>query len=218
MADEPKTPAPGAEPPAAGVKQPENPAPKTPDEIWASLSPEQQAAVYQTPRFKELTEAKQRLKALEEKQAQSEEARLKEQNEYKTLWEKEKAEKEALRGELSNSAKRRAIIDEAAKQGAADSILVEKLIDLDKIEVDDKGNATNVADLVKQVLTERPILRGTEQPRPNLGNGANPQQDPGGKTIWKQSELRAKMRDHKWYKENEAEIAAATKEGRIIPE
>lgn len=180
------------------------------------LTEEQLAKAFEHPRFKELTQAAKELKALKEQKSKEEEAKLKEDQKYKELVEKKDAEIENLKRQGETQVKKQAIITQAIAQGVRKEALddVVRLVDLSQIQLDDSGNPTNTADIVKTLLTSKKYLLA-EPDKVNMGNdNTNDNNTVTGK-IWKWSEIQNGSRNNKWYEENKEEIEKAKKEGRI---
>jgi hypothetical protein len=180
-----------------------------------TLTEEQWKIAFGHDRFKKLGERAKKADELEAKFQTEEEERLKKQGDYQKLLENEKSARTELETKFKNSVLENSIMAEAVKQGVADVDAVIKLIDKNGIELDENFKATGIDKAVEKLLAEKPYLKSA-QPASNIGANANPAgNNGGGKPKWTMSNLREKMKDHKWYMENKGEIEAARKEGRI---
>ena len=115
---------------------------------------------------------------------------------------------------MTKASKTRAIIEEAVKLGIKDTDAAVKLTDIDSIQLDENGMATNAAEVMKSLAEAKPYLI-TGEPASNVGANVNNNENAGAKTVWKLSELRLKSRDHEWYTKHKEEVDAAYKEGRV---
>lgn len=147
------------------------------------LTEEQWKLAFEHPRFKDILKRAKDAETLLEKQksdaAAAEQARLKEQNDFKALWEKAEADKaaalaetERVKAERLADAKRAALVAEAQKQSfhpqAAQN--AHRFIDLAALPVSDAGavDAAAVEKAIKALAEAQPYM---------LGNGQR--QDPG---------------------------------------
>lgn len=167
--------------------------------------------LWNTPRLKELTEAKKKLGTIEEQNRAAEEQKLKEANDYKTLAEKKDEEINNLKTQVQQSIVNNQLLMEFGKVGFIDSDAALKLIDRSLIKINDDGTVTGVAEAVEALKTKSPYLVGngtTQRVGSSTGNPANQQQ---GVPRFKHSQLK----DPAFYREHEAEIAQAMKLGTI---
>lgn len=167
--------------------------------------------LWNTPRLKELTEAKKKLGTIEEQNRVAEEQKLKEANDYKTLAEKKDEEINNLKTQVQQSIVNNQLLMEFGKVGFIDSDAALKLIDRSLIKINDDGTVTGVAEAVEALKTKSPYLVGngtTQRVGSSTGNPANQQQ---GVPRFKHSQLK----DPAFYREHEAEIAQAMKLGTI---
>lgn len=203
MADEPKPNDQGNQgTPSDGTQN--TPAPELTKEQWE--------AAYKSPRFKELTQAKQELEKLKQAEKTREEDDLKRKGELQKLLDQKDEELKTVQANFQRTAKVSAITAEAAKRGAIDPEAVTRLIDLDKIELDEHGAPTNAADLVDTLLKEKVYLVGK---KPEIGSDTTTSNNTD-KPMYKQSELREKIsRDVNFYTKNKEDIDAAYAEGRV---
>lgn len=147
------------------------------------LTDEQWVLAFEHPRFKELTkrakEAETALAKQEDDRKTAEEARLKEQNDFKALWEKAEADKaaavaeaERVKAERIADLKRLAVAQAAQAQNFHPKAAQDahRFIDLAALPLTDAGavDAAAVEKAVKALATEHPYM---------LGNGQR--QDPG---------------------------------------
>lgn len=216
------TPAPqgGATPPnPAPTPEPGNPTPPA-DKGLKGLSADQLAdvfenpALYEHPRFKQLTSAAQELKTLKDKQAKDEEKRLEEQNEHKTLAEQRKSELEKRDETIKNMTIDQKLTTALVAAGSVDIEAALKLADRDKLAVDANGNVTGVEDVMNALKTGKPYLfkAGDGTPSPSLGSPTQGDpNNPSGPAKFKRSQLK----DPAFYKEHRDEILKAAKAGLI---
>lgn len=182
--------------------------PETPIE----LTPEQWEIAYKSPRFKELNEAKKERDRLMKETKAKEEEEMKRKGELEKLLEQKESEMEELNNKFSTQTRNNAILAEAAKKGAVDPEAVVRLIDANKIEMDENGTPTNVSETVDALLSEKTYLVGQA---PNMGSDTTTSNN-SDKPTYKDSELRAKIaNDVNFLNENESEIQAAYAEGRV---
>lgn len=159
----------GDNPPPTGADNGEHGTPP------AGLTEEQWKLAFEHPRFKELTkqakDAKAALEKLESDRKTAEETRLKEQENFKALWEKAEADKaaalaeaERVKAERIADAKRAAIQAAAARanfhpQAAAEA---HRFIDLAAVPLTDAGavDAAAVEKAVKALGEAQPYMLG----------------------------------------------------------
>lgn len=129
--------------------------------------------LFNHPRFKELADAKQALKAREAEEAKKEEERLKKQGEFEQLAQKREEEANNWRSKYENSIVDNRIVIEAQKAGVIDTEAVLKLIERANLKPDENGNVAGVEEAVKKLVEAKPYLKsGTTQPK--IGADANP--------------------------------------------
>jgi len=165
---------------------------------------------FQHPRFKKLAEdAKAGRDAAAAKDA-ADAAALVEQGKFKELAESEKAKREDLQKQVTQSTIDAAVITEAAKLGAVDVDAVRALIGRDNIKVDDTGGVTGVADAVKALADSKAYLFKQGSGAPNLGAGNGSDNNDAGEKI-----PYSKIKDPAYYRENEAKILKAMSSNNI---
>jgi hypothetical protein len=183
-----------------------------------TLSEEQWAAVFKHPRFKDLneraTKAEKEIEKFNSAKAEAEENKLKEEKKWQELAEKKESDYKSLTEKFNLSIKTKSIIEEAIKLGIKDTDAATKLVDINSIQLDENGVATNAADVVKALAEAKPYLI-TGEPSKDIGANINPDKTEGQKTVWAMSDLREKMRDHDWTVKHKEEIDLAFKEGRV---
>jgi hypothetical protein len=167
----------------------------------------------------QLKDTKKQLEKIQKEREEAEKKKLEEQNEFKELYEKANGELESLRDSLKRDRKKSAIRTEATKAGVLPDALddVVNLIDLDSISLDEDNNPTNVTDVIKTFVLNKPYLL-TDQGRKNIGSDTSGAGDGRPKTgkIWKQSEVLKLAKNNKWWEENKEEINKAKAEGRYL--
>jgi hypothetical protein len=183
-----------------------------------ALTDEQWEAAFKHPRFKDLneraTKAEKELEKFNKAKAEAEESKLKEEKKWQELAEKKDVELKSLQEKVTLGTKTRSVIEEAIKLGIKDTDAAVKLVDINSIQLDEAGQPTNAAEVVKALATAKPYLI-TGEPSKDIGADVNPDNTEGKKTIWAHTELREKMRDHEWYTKHKEEVDAAFKEGRV---
>jgi len=176
------------------------------------LTSEQLEQAFKHPRFKELTEAKKERDKLMKEAKQREEEEMKRKGELEQLLEKREQEVNDLNSKFTTQAKNNAILAEAAKKGVVDPEAVVRLVDSDKIELDENGTPTNAAEIVDNLLQEKTYLVSKKQ---DMGSDTTTSIN-SDKPVYKHSELREKIaNDVNWYKENQKKVDAAFAEGRV---
>ena len=180
------------------------------------LTKEQWEVAFKHPRFKDLAEEKKsletQLKQIREEKEKEEEGKLKEKEKYKELAEKKDEQLQTLQTKFVRKTKEQAIIQEAVKLGISDTEAAIKLADLEKLQLNENGDVINAEEIVKGLVASRPYLVAGK-PTGNVGT-PTPQGE-GEPKLWNLSFLREKMKDAAWYKEHEADIDKAFKEGRV---
>lgn len=152
--------------------------PKGDKQTPAGLTQEQLAQAFEHPRFKELAQSKQELDELKANLAKDEEAKLAKNQEYQKLLEKRDSELEEAKKTASELRIQTAIERQAVKAGITDTEAAVKLIDRDKIQVDEKGNITGAEEAITALVEARPYLvTGTN--KVNIGTGTNPDKPAG---------------------------------------
>lgn len=169
-------------------------------------------------RFDEVNKNYQELKTWKEQQeskAKADEAKkLEEQGEFKTLLEKERAEKATLAKDLERQRKIDVVKTEAIKRGANNANVVVRLLDLDSIKLSEDGSV-DVEAVVKSfdsLVESEPYLFGGVKPK-NIGGESGA---PDGGTQAVKQFRRSQIKDSKFYRENEADIRKAMESGNII--
>lgn len=200
--------------PADGGKKPDTP----PADGGQTLTWDE---VYKSKRFKELNDrtknAEAELAELKSQQQKAAEDKLKEKEEFKTLYEKSQTELGELQTKQAQTNREHAIVSAAIKAGAQNPNDVVKLIGSDAVTVAEDGTVSGAEDAVSALLKEKTYLvgEGGDGKPKNIGTGASPNADGSAKPTYKLSDLQKKMKDHAWYTEHKDEIKAAEKEGRI---
>ncbi len=170
------------------------------------------------------TKARERKEALEkieaDKKAQ-EEADAAKKGEWEKIAKDKEAEIEALKKANVETAKRAALKDAASKMGAANTDTVARLVDIEKIELDEKGEvkAESITAILDGMKTSDPYLFAAQEgdkaaDKGGSGTGGAPDNGQPGTTqkVFKRSELT----DSAFYQANREEILTAQKEGRIV--
>jgi ribosomal protein L9 len=166
--------------------------------------------VWNHPRFKQLNERAKRAAELEKQQEETEKKKLKDQEKFKELAEKLETEKNEVSTKYKNTLVDMSIQAAASKLGAVDAEAVAKLIDRANITIDDNGVVSGVDEAVKALQGTKSYLFG-EAPPIKLGSGTNPGQSNATGRRFKLTQIQ----DTEFFRENEAEIMAAYKQGLI---
>ena len=166
--------------------------------------------LFKHSRFKELTEAKQKLDELNKQQAEAEEKRLTEQKKFQELAEKRKAETEDWKNKYTSSRVDNSLTIEATKAGITYVDAALKLVDRSKIKVNDDGSITGTDEAIKALVDSNPYLKGAETK--SVGSGTNP---PGAGTKQPMKFKASQLRDVEFFRTNEKEILQAMRLGLI---
>ena len=187
-----------------------------------NLTEEQWAKVFQHPRFSELRDkaktAEKELEKIQKAKERENQDKLKEEGKYQELLEEKEKEISNLQNSISELKLTSEIMSVASKLNVVDTDAVARLIDRNKLEADkDSGDYTNVEDVVKELLSEKPYLaNGSSSTSSNIGTNSNATTgSQNGNFVITKSELTAKLQDHSWYEEHKDEIVQWQKEGRI---
>lgn len=173
-----------------------------PEEAWSEI--------FKHKRFSELIEAKNELKALREKDNKKKEDELKKNKEYEELSKKLEDERNGAIEEVRKIKLSSAIEKAAGKVGAVDTEAVLALIDRSKISIDENsGVVSGVDEAILELQNTKEYLFG-KGARANVGNPTNPV-NPNTGIRYKMSQLQ----DAKFFRENEADIKLAQRDGRI---
>lgn len=186
-----------------------------------SLSSDQLAAVFENPalwdhpRFKNLSERAQKAKQLEDEKAQQEEKSLEEQKKFQELADKRATDLEKANETIKNMQISQALTNKLVPEGVVDVEAAIQLVDRSKIEIDDNGNVSGVEDAIEALKTNKTYLfkEGDNNSNTSLGSSSNNNQgDSGGGTM---KFKRSQLQDPVFYKENREEIIKAAKAGLI---
>lgn len=173
-----------------------------PEEAWSEI--------FKHKRFSELIDAKNELKQIKSELRKKEEEDLTKKGEYEKLAKQREEERDRVIEENRKLKLNTAIEKIAGKAGAVDSEAVLALIDHNKISVDEStGEIRGVDEAVAELQSSKPYLFG-KGANASVGNPTNPANPNTGKR-YKLSQLQ----NAQFYRENEADILLASKEGRI---
>lgn len=173
------------------------------------LTNEQLEAAFQHPRFKELSQAAQELKTLKQQQSDAEAERLKKQGEFEKLAEQHKKEAEDAKAQVKTMQINNALFVAASKLGAQDAAVVAKLVDQDKLTIDDNGNVSGAEEALKALQQTSPYLF-TKGASTQVGGG-----DSNGAGGNDSEFTFSQFKDASFYKENQAAMDKAMKDGRV---
>ena len=113
-----------------------------------------------------IVDLKKRLKALETEKAETEATKLKELNDFKTLYEKDHIELEKTRTNFKNSTLKNSFIVEAQKLGFIDPDLAFRALEdyNDLYTVDDNGKIEGLKEVLAKLIKDKPYLVNTKVP------------------------------------------------------
>lgn len=195
---------------------------KTPEEVTEfNLSDEQWEKVFQSPRFKQLSDsAKKANKELEDIQKEKDkeaQKKLKEDGKFQELLEAKDNENEQLKSNLASLMLNNQVLSIASKLKVLDTEVVVKLIDKSKLIAGEDGTYLNVEEVVKELIASKPYLAGDSSTvSSTIGSKANATtESQNGNFVITKTELQNKLKDHAWYLENKDNIVTWQKEGRI---
>jgi hypothetical protein len=111
-----------------------------------------------------IVDLKKRLKALETEKAETEATKLKELNDFKTLYEKDHMELEKTRTNFKNSTLKNSFIVEAQKLGFIDPDLAFRALeDYNELyTVDDNGKIEGLKEVLAKLIKDKPYLVNTK--------------------------------------------------------
>lgn len=227
MADEPTNN--GGTPPAAdpngngsgaapgGNGHPQNTDPnagggQNPDNKPLELTPEQLAAAFQHPRFKELNEKAKKADDLEAKAKADAEQKAKDDGKWQEIATAKEQEAKAATDRANRVIQDSNIKVAALQAGVIDADAALALIDRSKIQVDENGNVTGLEDAIKSLVESKPYLVNKSNGTTRIGSGSNP----GGTGDQAPKRFKAsQLTDTKFFRENEKEIMEAMKNDLI---
>jgi hypothetical protein len=185
-----------------------------------NLSAEQLADVFENenlwkhPRFSNLAAQAQELKQLKDKQAQDEQKRLEDNKEFEKLAETRKSELDQANQTIQNMRIDQALTNKLVSEGVVDLEAALKLVDRDKLKIEDNGSVTGVDEALKSLKDGKAYLfNKSEDGNQSLGSSSNGGNGGGNSTPAKFK--RSQLRDPKFYQEHRDEIIAAQKAGLI---
>jgi hypothetical protein len=182
---------------------------------------EQWKQIFAHPRFKQLderaTNAETALKAKTDAEEKARQKKLKEDGDLAKLLEEKEGSVTTLSATVKQLRIENKMITIASKLKVLDTDAVIKLVDTSKIKFDKDENPTNLEDVVKELLTEKPYLVGEGgNGSSTIGAGSNTTTGNQGEGfIITKSQLKENLKDHKWYEENKDKIVEWQKQGRI---
>jgi len=163
----------------------------------------------------ERKEALDKLKAAEDAQKAADEAKMKENNQFKELAETKDKELSETKAKYETSLKKVRFAELAMKEGVVNVDDAFRLADFDGVTVSDDGSVSGMEDVIAKVKEGKPYLFGSQDQ--TLGGGSNPPKDgdtQAGKRIYKQSQIE----DPEFYAANKPDILKAYQEGRVVSE
>jgi hypothetical protein len=220
MADEPNNnPAPtNPTDPNGGANPPQDP-PKDPEgggnDPEGKKLPENVPYSEYSDTRKQLREAKEALKKVEDEKKKQDEEKMKENNQFKELAETKDRELAETKTKYETSLKKVRFAELAMKEGVVNVDDAFRLANLEGVTVADDGSVSGMEDVIAKVKEGKPYLFGQQDQ--TLGGGSNPPKDgdtQAGKRIYKQSQIE----DPTFYAANKADILKAYAEGRVVNE
>lgn len=184
------------------------------------LSSEQLAEVfknpglYEHPRFKELADAKQRLKAFEDEKNANEQKVLEEQGKFKELNDKIQADLQKAQEDNKNLKLDQVLTNKLHAEKVIDLDGALKLIDRSKLSIDDNGNVTGVDEALGSLKTDKAYLFGSDvNNQTTLGSSSN--NGDGAGTGAPAKFKRSQLKDPAFFAQHEKEIMEAYSAGLI---
>lgn len=222
------TPTPANPTPATPPTDPQNPTPGSPAPGTPAPTPQPTESIIEKDGVQyirkdsyDVVAEKARIASDEKKQREADDAKAKEDDlrkkgEFETLAKAKEEEALSYKQKFELSVKNNALFVEATKLGAIDLDAVSKLVDLSKVELSEDGSVKpeSVTAVLESLKAEKAYLFGAVQTPANIGNpngGA-----PNGSNPAVRSFKRSELQNHAFYKEHEAEILQAYKEGKIV--
>lgn len=185
-----------------------------------NLSAEQLADVFENenlwkhPRFSNLAAQAQELKQLKDKQAQDEQKRLEDNKEFEKLAETRKSELDQANQTIQNMRIDQALTNKLVSEGVVDLEAALKLVDRDKLKIEDNGSVTGVDEALKSLKDGKAYLFNNSGDGNNQSLGSATNGNNGGNGTPAKFK-RSQLRDPKFYQEHRDEIIAAQKAGLI---
>lgn len=176
------------------------------------LTDEQLKAAFQHPRFKELNDKAKRADTLAQEKADADKKALEEQGKFKELAEKAEGDAKNWQQKYEQSTINNSVIAKAAAAGAQDPDTITRLINREKLTLNDDGTVEGVDDAIKEMQSSQPYLFKTGGTK-NVGSGTNPDSGSGGDVEYKLSDY--KKVDYNKDPELAKKMDKAMVEGRV---
>ena len=191
---------------------------KTPSKIDFSSIPDEQfeavfsdKRIWEHKRFKELNEKAKKAEELINKAEQEEEERLKSQKKFEELHLKAQEKAKKLEEELKMQKIDNLVQLEAVKANVRDVEIVTKLLDKDKIKVDENGQVSGVKEAIEELIEAKPYLKADNTS--SIGDGSSSSNNSNNLMKF----TRKQIEDPEFFKEHEADIMKAVQvEGAIV--
>ena len=129
--------------------------------------------------YERMKKAETRLNKLMKEKEEAEKKALEEKGQFKELYEKTIAEKNALQQSLITQAKREAVLASLYSANVHNPKTVMKLIDLNAISLDDSGAVSGVEEEIQRLKQSDPYLFRTESENEPGTDNATPQKTGG---------------------------------------
>jgi len=152
----------------------------------------------------------------ESKDREAQEKKLVEEKKWEELSTKREQELTSERTKLSEVKTQMAVERSAGKAGIVDTEAAFKLIDRSKITVDSEGNVQGVDEAIKQLLTDKPYLKGSGTVS-TIGSGTNPDNGQSDKKF-AMSWVRKHYADMPWGREKHPDMGFGDLTGMEILE
>ncbi len=176
--------------------------------------------LFKLSRIKDALAAEKELKKIREDQSKRDEESLVEQKKFQELADKRGEEVAKLRQQLQDSAITQALSTKLVGQKTVDLDGALKLIDRNKVTINEDGVVSGVEEAIESLKTDKPYLFKNEEEQQQqvktvgaASNTQNGNSQGGGKMSFKRSEI-ANM-SHEEYQKNRQDILRAQREGRI---
>lgn len=169
--------------------------------------------LWKQPRLANLLNDSKELKKMQDAQSEAENKALEEQKKFEELAKKHADENTALKQQIQDNAITQALTGVLVGSGVVDLDAALKLVNRGEIKIDDSGQATGVQEAIDALKTDKAYLfnnsGGTTVGAASNQTGTGTGTQPGGYKF-KESQLTPAF-----YKEHEAEILEAYKNGQI---
>lgn len=147
--------------PGGGEPKPGAPEPTPEPSPGSATTPETQRLIDESRKYRERAQkAEAELAKIASDRQAAEDAERSELQKAQAAKERVEKERDDLRAQLQAERNRTALVNAAVKLGARDPEVVFRLVDADKVEVNDDGLPENAEEVVKAILDAKPYLVG----------------------------------------------------------